>query len=131
MPPGNGDEIYRGTITVTSRSILFVPCLPKEPTKPTRKTRPKVPTRTNSVCCRLLMNVDASATSDGLISEEPVTRKSRPAKPTENVNRRADEDVRTFDLAYENGRWVLKTDPDPKTEIAVKKAFEYALSLQQ
>lgn len=40
-------------------------------------------------------------------------------------------DVRKYDLNYENGRWVLKTKLDTKTEQSIQNAFRNALDTQK
>lgn len=40
------------------------------------------------------------------------------------------EDEQVYELAFENGRWVLKTEPDPETERFIKATFDFVLSNQ-
>jgi len=43
---------------------------------------------------------------------------------------RSDEDVRTYELVYEEGRWKLLTKIDTNVDAAAQNAFDYALSKQ-
>ena len=43
---------------------------------------------------------------------------------------RQDDDVRTYDFAYENGRWVLKTDLDKEQEKLIELVFNFVLDRQ-
>jgi hypothetical protein len=44
--------------------------------------------------------------------------------------RHEDKDARTFDLEYRDGRWVLLTKLDPKTEQSIENAFRTAFETQ-
>lgn len=46
------------------------------------------------------------------------------------VHRRENKFERTYELVYENGRWKLLTELDPKTEESIKFAFDRALGTQ-
>ena len=128
-PPAKEGDIYRGTITVTSRSYYSL--LRSEGTVSDDKSA-----RKSENDFSLMDDDDSegdglSASDDGLISAAPSHDDKSATKSAESVYRRPDEDVRNFELAYENGRWVLNTEPDAKTEMAVKKAFDYALGMQR
>jgi hypothetical protein len=126
IPPTADGEPFRGVITVTSRSyysLLRSDGAVKDDKKSKRGKD------------EFSMVDDAEgdefgSTNDGLVSEVPSADDAAQSKHGD-VYRRPDEDVSQFDLVYENDRWVLKTEPDAKTELAVKKAFDYALGLQR
>ena len=44
---------------------------------------------------------------------------------------RRKRDVRKYDLLYENGRWLLDTVPNQKTEQSIQNAFKNALDTQK
>ena len=46
------------------------------------------------------------------------------------VTRRRHDDIRKYELEDDDGRWVLITKPDPKTEQAIEFAFTEALARQ-
>lgn len=61
------------------------------------------------------------------------SRRASPGKGEKNgvtVARKENENVRTYELVYENGRWKLVTSLDPKTEKSIQFAFEQALESQ-
>lgn len=131
IPPADGGSNYRGTITVTSRS--YYSFRHAEGAKGEGGKEPVAETGGDDF--NMLDDSGASdefgATNNGLISAAPTTEGETPGQSSERVEFREDKDVRTFELVYENGRWVLKTPPNPETEQAVIKAFDYALSQQR
>lgn len=127
-PPEAQDENYRGTITVSTRTMYSI----------RRSDDSEGDTSSQSSeeeSFSLLDDPDSSdmtfgSDDDGLVTATPADSKST-APAAENVTSRMDEDVRTFEMEYLNGRWVLKTQPDPETERSIQKAFDYALGLQR
>ena len=133
IAPTDGSEAYRAKITVKSRttySLRRIPDGEKNSDQDKKKSNgqdsgtnpaddtPKV--GSNGV---EILDQDTVSSSKG----------GRPlpgSHPEGAVSRLADEDSRTYELAYENSRWVLKSELDPKTEQSVSNAFKYALSLQ-
>jgi hypothetical protein len=126
IPPAKEGDIYRGTITVTSRSYYS---LLRSEGSADDKTAKKSENDFSLMDDDDSQGDGLSASDDGLISAAP-SHEDKSQTSAESVYRRPDEDIRNFELAYENGRWVLKTEPDAKTEMAVKKAFDYALGKQ-
>jgi hypothetical protein len=83
---------------------------------------------------------DQQATSSDIQVFDPVASadnsnaESRPAEPANKngvtVAQAKNENERTYDLVYENGRWKLVTKLDPKTEESIRFAFDRALASQ-
>jgi hypothetical protein len=126
IPPATTSDPYRGTITVTSRSIYSLRQSVEEDDK-----EEEAP-----VDDRFSLDDDAEESDSGfssldqdLVSESADDKKAG-ATELESVRRRADEDVRTYDLVYKDGRWELTSTFDPKTEKSVENAFKRALGLQ-
>ena len=129
IPAANPAEPNRGTITVTSRSVYSLRKVPDN--------ADDEPVGESSAQGEPFGPLDDSEDADSgidvmdseLISASPDGSKVG-AATVESVQRRADEDVRTYELAQENGRWVLKTKLDPETEKSIENAFGRALRLQ-
>jgi hypothetical protein len=135
IAPADGSDAYRAKITVKSRTTYSLRRIPDSDKKGSDQDKKKnngqdsganpaddTP-QVGSNGVEILDQDTVSSTSKG----------GRPlpgGKPDDAVSRLADEDSRTYELAYENSRWVLKTELDPKTEQSVSNAFKYALSLQ-
>jgi hypothetical protein len=124
IPPANANEVPRGTITVTTKSVYSL--------------RQSAEDNDDEVVEQKGFNLmdEADGQDSGykvmdeqLITETPANNK-RGKEEIESVQRHADEDVRTYDFAYENNRWVLKSKLDPDTEKSIENAFERALRLQ-
>ncbi len=128
IPPADGNSIYRGTITVTSSSTYSLRRSADDSND--KKNQDQSPKDNGS---SLLDESDADSgfhsMDDQLVSAAPDGDKSAPDS-IESVQRRTAKDVRTYKLAYEHNRWVLKTELDPETEKSIAKAFERALRLQ-
>ena len=135
IPPATADDIYRAKITVTSKTSYSM----RKVTDSDRKSSDKDKQKDNGQDSKSNpLTEDTSSSSKGTSGSDTrdesvaATAKTRamPAKPEDAVQREQNEDVHTYDLAYENNRWVLKTELDPKTEQAVSNAFNHALSSQ-
>jgi len=128
VPPAAPDDNYRGTITVTSLTTYSIR---RSDDADDDKRREEIQDDDFS----LLDDPDAAEqgfgnSDDGLITATPA--EDRPAtSPSDVVTSRTDENVRTFEMEYRKGRWVLLTQPDPETERSIQKAFDYALGLQR
>jgi hypothetical protein len=129
IPPTEPGGIYRGTITITSHSVYS---LRRTPDSDIEKDGDLA---NGDQSGPSLLDDDEDADSgisvmdDELISAAPDEEKPA-AGSGETVSRRADEDVRTIDFAYEDDRWQLKTKLDPETEQSIINAIERALKLQ-
>jgi hypothetical protein len=126
IPPATANDPYRGKITVTSRSVYSLRWSAEEDDK--REEEP--------VDNGFNLNDDSDDSGSGfssldrdLVSDSTDDEKAAATK-LESVQRRPDEDVRTYDLVYQDGRWELTSKLDLKTEKAVENAFNRALSLQ-
>jgi hypothetical protein len=131
IPPTNGSSNYRGTITVTSRSYYSFRHAEGAKGEGGKEPMAEAGGEDFNILGESVAADEFGATNDGLISAAPTAEGETPGKSSERVEFREDKDVRTFELVYENGRWVLKTPPNPETEQAVIKAFDYALSQQR
>jgi hypothetical protein len=129
IPPANSDDVYRGKITITSSSVYSLRRTGEE-SDDTRDEEKKVQDKSFS----LLDDSEEESSGFDVMDDELVSASPNGEKldkgPIESIQRRADEEVRSYDFAYENGRWVLKTKLDPKTEASIENAFNRALSLQ-
>jgi hypothetical protein len=130
IPPATPEEASRGIITVTSRSVYSL-----------RRSEQPDDANGNRDGESLgdefdLLDDDEGDDSgidvfDGdLVAALPRNKNGPKQVPVTVVDRKEDENVRAFEFAFENERWMLKTEPDPATEQAIKRAFERALSLQ-
>lgn len=128
IPPATPNDPYRGTITVTSRSIYSLRRAAEEDDKKDQENAPADngfgPSDDSEESDSGFNSLDRDLVSDSSGDEQ--TR----ATELDSVQRRADEDVRAYDLVYKDGRWELTSKLDPKTEKSVENAFNRALSLQ-
>jgi hypothetical protein len=129
IPPATPSDPYRGTITVTSKSVYSLRRTAEDEDKK-KKEEEEAAAEANRFS--LLDEEDDSGfevMDSDLVSASPEgSHDQKQAKPS--VIRQADEDVRTYDLVYRDGRWVLVTELDPETEQSIKKAFDRALRVQ-
>jgi hypothetical protein len=132
-PPTGPNDNYCATVTVTSRttySLRHMPETEKKSGEPEKKKNgghdlgPALPDDSDSSGSNGVEVLDQN-----LVTSASKT-KAVPGKSDDEVNRRADEDVHTYKLAYENNHWVLKSELDPKTEQSVINAFKFALDSQ-
>lgn len=128
IPPTDGSTNYRGTITVTSSSTYS---LRRSAEDSNSEKEQDQSAKDNGFS--LMDDPDADAgfhsMDDQLVSPAPSGETSGGSN-IESVQRRTAEDVRDYELAYENNHWVLKTKFDPETETSIAKAFERALRMQ-
>jgi hypothetical protein len=131
IPPTDGGTAYRGTITVTTSSTYSLRHSADESAAKSDKNDQNQPPKDNGYGSLDESDADSGfQTSDNqLVSAAPDNAKSG-ADNIESVQRRTAKDVRTYELAYEHDRWVLKTKLDPETERSIANAFERALRLQ-
>jgi hypothetical protein len=80
---------------------------------------------------------DPDATSfDSGDSLSTTDETGKPSAPTTRpgdgsvARREGDQEVRKYELVYENGRWKLVTKLDEKTEKSIENAFNSALRVQ-
>jgi hypothetical protein len=134
IPPTAPSENYRAKITVTSRTTYSLRRIPDSEKKSNDQDSKK---KNNGQDSGANPADDAPKTGPNgveVLDQDLVsTSKGKPlpgGKLDDAVSRLADEESRTYDLAYENGHWALKTELDPKTEQSVSNAFKFALSQQ-
>jgi hypothetical protein len=131
IPPTDKSRNYRGTITITSRSYYSFRHSEGAKGEGGKESAAESGGDEFNILGESGSTDEFGTTNDGLISAAPAAQEEEPGISSERVEFREDEDVRTFELEFENGRWVLKTQPNPETEQAVIKAFEFALSRQR
>jgi hypothetical protein len=127
-PPANANESYRGTITVTSRSVYSLRQAKEE------EDEEEAPPEQSSF--GMEDEIEEGGTGFQVMDQELITGSKKDdktgAQEIERVQRHTDEEVRKFDFAYENERWVIKSKIDPKAEgqAAIVSAITRALQLQ-
>jgi len=129
VPPTKEGDPYRGTITVTSHTVYSLrrSAESTDGTKGSEKSDSGPDSTPPDSTDKAASDVDVL---DSNLVSTPASS-GRPAKVAgDTVARRADDDVRVFELKYENGRWEQVTKTDPKTEQAVQMAFDRALRVQ-
>jgi hypothetical protein len=132
IKPASADENYRAKITVKSHTLYSLRHLPDSDSKKSDTDKKKTSGQdSGSNPLDDSKGINGSDTpTDSVSSSTTKSPKSVLGRPDDAVNSLSDEEVRTYDLVYENGRWALKTPLDLKTELSVKNAFDYALKLQ-
>jgi hypothetical protein len=132
IPPAQSGETYRGKITITSSSTYWL-----RRTEEADHADNGAEDNSDPQADQRNMFDDPESDDEGidvidsdLVSSAPPVGDSPLGRPTTIVARQEDENVSTFEFAYENDRWVLKTEPDAATERAIKRAFERALRMQ-
>lgn len=127
-PPANANESYRGTITVTSRSVYSL--------RQTKEEEDDEEATSEQSGFGLEEEIDESGSGFQVMDDELITGGKNDDKAggqeIERVQRHTDEEVRKYDFAYENDRWVIKSKVDPKAEgqAAIVGAITRALELQ-
>ncbi len=126
IPPEREGEPYRAKIIVTSNSRFSMQRGDSE-----EKNRKGDKDSNKNSSDSEDPNADASGSE--LESEAGSTtagaRKRLDAADGE-VARAMEEDQRTYDLIYKDGRWTLVTQLDKKTERSIQNAFDHALATQ-
>jgi hypothetical protein len=133
IPPKNPGESYRAAITVKSHTSYSLRRIPEAEKKSSEKEKQKnggPDSGSSPLDDSQGVGANGEVLDDSLISSSSKGTRPLPGRPEDSVARLADEEERTYELAYENGRWALKTPLDLKTELSVKNAFDYALKLQ-
>lgn len=127
-PPAGANESYRGTIIVTSRSVYSLRQTKEE------EDEEEAPAQQSSF--GMEEEIDAGGSGFQVMDDELITGSKNDGKAggqeIERVQRHTDEEVRKFDFAYENDRWVITSKIDPKAEgqAAIVGAITRALQLQ-
>lgn len=131
IAPSKEGESYRGTITVTSQfsySLHMTPDADNDKLGGSDKGKGGSDQRGYGDDSSDETGVDVL--DKNLIAAVTKSDNPSPLQTDQVVARRTDDEVRTYELAYEDGRWVLKTKLDPKTEQSIQYAFEHALASQ-
>jgi hypothetical protein len=129
IPPEVPDDVYRGVITVTSRTNYFLQKFGSPDSQ-----NEEASNGTNRTAEEMSFADDQGME---ILDEELVTSSDTPPRDDSSagdqedvVARRSDEVVSEYVLLYKNGRWVLNSKLDPETERAVANAFDHVLSSQ-
>ena len=131
IPPTAPTENYRAKITVISRTTYSLRRIPDSEKKSNDQDTKKKNNGQDSGANPADDTPKTGPNGVEVLDQELVKSKPLPGSKTDDsVSRLADEEARTYDLAYENGRWALKSELDPKTEQSVSNAFKFALSQQ-
>ncbi len=135
IPPTDGSDAYRAKITVKSKTTYSLRHIPdtekKDSDQDNKKNNKGQDSGANPMDDTPQTGPNGVEVLDPGLVSSPAKSKPLPGNKVDNsVSRLADEESRTYDLAYENGRWVLKTELDPKTEQSVSNAFKFALAQQ-
>ncbi len=128
IPPTKEGEPYRGTITVVRNISYSMRMSAPNSGNGESATRNGDSDQQESLDASSGNGVDVL--DPNLMAAATKSDSPGPVPEDEVVARRTDEDERTYELEYENGRWVLITKPDPKTEQSIAYAFEHALAIQ-
>lgn len=130
--PQNADGHYKAIITVTSQSrySLRHSKTGADETEHEQKaknqgTNPLADPKEKQGVGILEPDLASTARSD---TSQSASKIALPDEDT--VTRRPNEDVRKFELEDDDGRWVLITKPNPKTEQSIEFAFAEALAHQ-
>jgi hypothetical protein len=127
-PPAGANESYRGTIVVTSRSVYSL--------RQTKEEEDEEAAPAQQSSFGMEEEIDAGGSGFQVMDDELITGSKNDGKAggqeIERVQRHTDEEVRKFDFAYENDRWVITSKIDPKAEgqAAIVGAITRALQLQ-
>jgi hypothetical protein len=133
FPPSKEGEPYRADVTVHSEARYSIQRTVEEPDGSAKKEEPRNDQRSG------IPSLDNAGNGVGILDPDLVTshggdqqqpRQTGPTAGESVVTRREDEEKRTFKLEYTNGRWVLLTKPDPKTERSIQEFFDEALATQ-
>jgi hypothetical protein len=128
IPPSKEGEPYRGIITVSSQFSYSVRISPPSDSSDAKSDSKGQANQRGSNESQQDSGVDVL--DPDLVAAATKSDNPSPVKSDELIARRSDEEVRTYELAYENSRWVLKTKLDPKTEQSIQYAFDHALEVQ-
>lgn len=130
IPPTTADEPFRAKITVVSRSAYSLTRNEVEEVEGEGEEA-KVGEQENSTELGTTEpTAEVNILDPELISVPKVNPGERDEDFNDPVSRRADEEKRTYELVYQDGRWRLLTKLDEETEKAVQSAFEKALRTQ-
>ena len=135
LPPAKDGEPYRAEVTVASRSRYSLQRSIDESEDTSQKKDERKEQRSNADSLENPGNIGSGVDilDPGLVSPsggEGQDRRGGPDLAESVVSRRIDEEKRTFELEYQNGRWALITKTDPETERSIQSAFEEALATQ-
>lgn len=125
VPPTKPNETYRGTITVTSKSSYSL----RRSGEGDGNGDESAGNTDGYKLSDDPTGFDAGSSDSGLAAGT-ANGGNDPTDPGDSVLRRPDEDIRTIDLAYEDDRWVLKSEFDPTTEQSLANAIDRALKFQ-
>ena len=131
LRPANETDPYKAVVTVTSQSRYSIKRT-KDSSEDAAREKNADPKADNPLA---ETGDDKSVESfdPGLIGKPAAegSKTSTPARTTEDVIRRPpDDEVRKYELLYQDGRWILVTELSKETEQSIQNAFNSALSTQ-
>lgn len=129
FPPAQSGDIYRGVITVTTRSSYF---LQKYSTPDSQRDERSDKPDQGMDQLDAAEDEGMEVFDEQLVTSSDTSSRSEtsPGDQSDVVARRVDESVSEYELLYKNGRWVLVTELDPNTERSIANAFDHVLSSQ-
>jgi len=129
FPPADSGDLYRATITVSSQvTYSFRPASKKEALDGQHEKK-----KAGEIGANPEWSIETGAESldSDLVTLPERSGEHSPASlPESLIETREDEDVRQYDLVFEDDRWELKTKLDTEIEGAIALAFERALIMQ-
>lgn len=123
--PANPNEPYRAVITVASESRYSI-TRTKESTQD--ENRERNPNNGDSAKPGDETRVETS--DGGQAGKNAEAPKDTTHTTDDVVARRPEEEVHKYELLYKDGRWMLITKLDQKTELSIQNAFDSALAVQ-
>jgi hypothetical protein len=128
IPPAKEGEPLKAEIKVASKSQYSLQRSTEQPEADSEESEDATDTEsTDDSDVQIFDPAVASTPGAGTDRRATTTKEDKSAV---TVARRDDQDERTYELVYENGRWKLVTKLDPKTEELIKFAFDRALATQ-
>lgn len=135
FPPAKEGDPYRAEVTVVSETRYSLQRSVEEPDESTKKDDQRNNQRSGSGSLD-----DPGNTGRGVDILDPglvvssgggsPSPHGSPGAADSVITRRNDEEKRSFELEYRDGRWKLLTAPDPETERAIELAFQESLGTQ-
>ncbi|MCA9241766.1 MAG: hypothetical protein KDA37_16265 [Planctomycetales bacterium] len=121
LKPDAEHKNYRGTITITRRYKIVAFNRSREEEE-AEKMDAGEELSTDA------LNAEEEFLQD--IAETPPTDAQSPRQALPPITSRDNVKVRTFEMEFQDDRWVQITKTDPETEKAIQAVFDYALAKQ-
>lgn len=130
VPPAKEGDPYRAIVTVVSSSRYSLQRAVGDTSDDSQESDEQG--RSNSLEDPSGLGAGVEIVDPGLVAPSVGggERRDSPATTETIVARRVDEEVKKYELEYNDGRWALLTKPDPDTERSIQSAFDEALATQ-